>query len=163
MIHTGIEIVRAGAASLEILEKLHGACFASGWDMVAFARLMAMPGATGTLALTAAAAETEAEALPVGFLLGREAAGEAEIISFGVLPEFRGRGIGGALLQEYISRMRERGVAALFLETATDNDAAISLYKRLGFASVGLRRGYYEAAPGAAAGASDALIMRRNI
>jgi len=160
MIHTGIEIVRAGAASLEILEHLHGTCFAVGWDMVAFARLLAMPGATGTLALGASG---EAAALPVGFLLGREAAGEAEIISIGVLPEFRGRGVGGALLQEYISRMRERAVSELFLETATDNDAAISLYKRLGFASVGLRRGYYEAAPGAAAGAADALIMRRNL
>lgn len=154
MIHTGIEIVRAGAASLEILEYLHGACFASGWDIVAFARLLAMPGATGTLALTDAAQ-------PAGFLLGREAAGEAEIISIGVVPEFRARGIGGALLQEYISRMHERAVSELFLETAMDNDAAISLYKRLGFASVGLRRGYYEATPGAPA--TDALIMRRNL
>lgn len=160
MIWGGAEIVRAGAASLEILEALHGACFAAGWDAIAIARLLAMPGATGTIAVVREQAEKDA--IPAGFLLGREAGGEAEIISTGVLPGFRGRGIGGALVTEFTSRMQQRGATAVFLEVAVDNEAALSLYKRLGFVTVGLRKAYYEPAS-ETAGATDALVMRRNL
>ncbi len=162
MIWGGVDIVRAGAASLEILEYLHAACFAVGWDAVAIARLLAMPGATGTLAVLSAQAGRDAT--PAGFLLGREAGGEAEIISTGVLPDFRGRGIGGALVSEFTTRMQQRGAEAVFLEVAVDNDAALSLYKRLGFVPVGLRKAYYEPEPdNRTASATDALVMRRNL
>lgn len=160
MIWGGVDIVRAGAASLEILEALHGACFAKGWDAVAIARLLAMPGATGTLAVLRAQAQKAAT--PAGFLMGREAGGEAEIISTGVLPDFRGRGIGGELVAEFTRRMQQRGATAVFLEVAVDNNAALSLYKRLGFVTVGLRKAYYEPAH-ETAGATDALVMRHNL
>lgn len=160
MIWGGAEIVRAGAASLEVLEALHGACFSRGWDQMEMARLLAMPGASGTLIL---ADRRDSEgATPSGFLLGREVAGEAEILSIGVLPTMRQRGLGGALLSEYIARMREHGVTALFLEVATHNEAAISLYKRQGFIAAGLRKAYYAPEQGQPA-ATDALIMRRNL
>lgn len=162
MIWGGADIIRAGVASLEILEALHGACFAKGWDAVAIARLLAMPGATGTIAVLPTQAENAAT--PAGFLMGREAGGEAEIISTGVLPDFRTRGIGGALVSEFTGRMQQRGANAVFLEVAVDNDAALSVYKRLGFAAVGLRKAYYEPTPdNTAAGATDALVMRRNL
>lgn len=162
MIWGGADIVRAGAAALEILQSLHGACFAIGWDALAIARLLAMPGATGTLAVVRP--EAEQDATPTGFLLGREAGGEAEIISTGVLPGFRGRGIGGALVSEFVTRMQQRGIEAVFLEVAVDNDAALSLYKRLGFVPVGLRKAYYEPAPDSSkAGPTDAIVMRRNL
>ncbi len=162
MIWGGVEIIRAGAASLEVLEALHRASFAAGWDALAIARLLAMPGATATLAIVSA--QDGKEAAPAGFLLGCEAGGEAEIISTGVLPEMRGRGVGGALVAEFSARMQARGATALFLEVAVDNAAALSLYKRLGFVSVGLRKAYYAPQPGAAnAPPTDALVMRRNL
>ena len=162
MIWGGVEIVRAGAASLEILEILHAECFAVGWDAVSIAKMLAMPGATGTLAVVSA--EAERDAAPAGFLLGREAGGEAEIISTGVIPAMRSRGIGGALVSEFTSRMRERGVHAVFLEVAVDNAPALSLYKRLGFATVGLRKSYYEpAGDKSSAEPTDALVMRCNL
>ncbi|MEQ1889041.1 MAG: GNAT family N-acetyltransferase [Alphaproteobacteria bacterium] len=162
MIRHGIDIIRAGAASLEILQALHGACFAAGWDAMAFARLLAMPGSTGTIA--AKRAPLQEDATPAGFLLGSEAGGEAEIISTGVLPEMRGRGIGGALVAEFTSRMQQRGANAVFLEVAVDNAAALSLYKRLGFVTVGLRKAYYAPEAGVPDGrAIDALVMRRNL
>lgn len=161
MIGCCADIVRAGAATLEILEMLHAGCFAAGWDAMAIARLLAMPGATGTLAVLNAQSGGQA-GIPVGFLLGREAAGEAEIISTGVLPEFRARGIGGALVSEFASRMRQRGVEVLFLEVAVDNSPALSVYKRLGFVSAGLRKAYYAPQPGSTT-ATDALVMRLNL
>jgi len=159
MIGGGVEIVRAGAAALEIFEALHGACFAAGWDAMAIARLLALPGATGTLALIT---PKDADTIPAGFLLGSEAGGEAEILSIGVLPDFRARGIGGALVADFAARMRQRGATALFLEVSVNNTTAISLYKRQGFTNVGLRKAYYAPEPGAAS-ASDALVMRRNL
>ncbi len=41
MIWGGANIIRAGAASLEVLEALHGACFSRGWDQVEMARVLA--------------------------------------------------------------------------------------------------------------------------
>lgn len=162
MIWGGVDILRAGAASLEILETLHAECFAVGWDAVSIAKMLAMPGATGTLAVISTGAEREAT--PAGFLLGREAGGEAEIISTGVVPALRGRGIGGALVSEFTSRMRQRGVHVVFLEVAVDNEPALSLYKRIGFAPVGLRKSYYEPARDkSSAGPTDALVMRCNL
>lgn len=162
MIWGGVEIIRAGAASLEILEMLHAACFAAGWDALTMAKMLAMPGATGTLAILSA--QTGQDPTPAGFLLGREAGGEAEIISTGVLPALRGRGIGGALVSEFTARVQSRGAQAVFLEVAVNNDAALSLYKRLGFTPVGLRKAYYEPPrDDPAATATDALVMRCNI
>jgi ribosomal protein S18 acetylase RimI-like enzyme len=40
---------------------------------------------------------------------------------------------------------RQRGLAQLLLEVRHSNQAAQRLYTRLGFAQVGLRRGYYPA------------------
>lgn len=161
MIWGGIDIIRAGAATLNVLEALHGGCFAVGWDVIAMARLLAMPGASGTLALSTIEANDTSQ--PVGFLLGREAGGEAEIISTGVLPLWRGRGIGSALVSEFILRSQERGAAAIFLEVAVNNQAALSVYKRLGFSTVGLRKGYYASDPAQGGAPADALVMRRNL
>lgn len=152
MIWGGISLSRAGAASLFVLEALHGACFPVGWGAVEMARLLAMPGASG---LIAAHKQADATETPVGFLLGRAAADEAEIISVGVLPQMRAHGIGGALLDEYIRQMAARGVTAVFLEVAVDNASALSLYRRQGFTMQGLRKAYYGAT------AADAYVMRR--
>lgn len=152
MIWGNISLSRAGAASLFLLEALHGACFPVGWGAVEMARLLAMPGAFGLIATRRQADDTE---MPVGFLLGRAAADEAEIISIGVLPEMRAHGIGGALMDEFIRQMAARGVTAIFLEVAADNAPALSLYRHQGFTMEGLRKAYY------AATSADAYIMRR--
>ena len=56
---------------------------------------------------------------------------------FGVLPEFRNRGYGSAILKWLIKRGKRRNES--YLTTYTEkgvNDAAISLYKKLGFAVI---------------------------
>jgi len=50
-----------------------------------------------------------------------------------VLPEFQGRGIGTALLEEIESRIKERGFPAARLDTHARNLGAIRLYKRQGY------------------------------
>lgn len=91
-----------------------------------------------------------------GFLIGRAIAGEAEVITLAVDPAARRRGIGRALVQEFLASARQKRADSAFLEVAADNAAAIALYRACGFAQTGLRRAYYRTADGRAL---DALVL----
>ena len=97
-----------------------------------------------------------------GALLGwagvRVVADEAEILTVGVVPAARRRGIapraaGGPARR----RGRGRGARDVYLEVRIDNDAARSLYASEGFAELGVRRGYYDH------GRVDAVVMHRRV
>jgi L-amino acid N-acyltransferase YncA len=62
--------------------------------------------------------------------------------------DWRGRGVGSALLREAISRAREAGLHKLCLEVFAHNTAGIALYRRCGFAEEGRRAGQYRRASG---------------
>jgi ribosomal protein S18 acetylase RimI-like enzyme len=55
------------------------------------------------------------------------------IQNLGVMPAYRGRGIGSALLLQALHGFRRAGLARAFLEVTAQNGAAIRLYRRLGF------------------------------
>jgi ribosomal-protein-alanine N-acetyltransferase len=93
----------------------------------------------------------------VGFVLVRSVAGEAEILTLAVDPGHRRRGIARILMETAMRRLYRDRVEALFLEVDAGNVAAVALYRRLKFAVVGERRGYY--AHGSRPGAT-ALVMR---
>lgn len=58
-----------------------------------------------------------------------------------VLPEFRGRGVGAALVDEAISHARRLGIVRqIVLSVTANNLVARSLYKSRGFESFGLER-----------------------
>ena len=97
---------------------------------------------------------------PVGFVLARTAGDEAEILSIGVAPPARRRGVGRRLMHDVIARLPAYGAAALFLEVDEGNEPALALYERLGFRQVGRREAYYRA-PGAAPAA--ALVLRLDL
>jgi ribosomal protein S18 acetylase RimI-like enzyme len=61
------------------------------------------------------------------------AARVGEIESVGVLPEFRNRGIGTALMDRLEAELRADGVQDLMLGVLAGNDAAIRLYERRGY------------------------------
>jgi len=66
------------------------------------------------------------------------------LVSIAVLREYRGRGIGSALLQETIDVLRSRyDVESVFLEVRVSNRPAISLYKKFGFQIVRRIPHYY--------------------
>lgn len=93
-----------------------------------------------------------------GFILIRVAADEAEILTLAVRPQARRRGLGRRLVARAFEAARVQGAAAIFLEVADDNDAAIGLYRSLGFAETGRRRNYYRRGPSRM---QDALILSR--
>jgi ribosomal-protein-alanine N-acetyltransferase len=97
----------------------------------------------------------------VGALTGwagvRVVADEAEVLTIGVVPSARRRGIALLLLGDLLVEAKRRGAAAIYLEVRVDNEAARKLYEREGFSKVGVRRGYYEG------GRVDAVVMRREL
>ena len=55
------------------------------------------------------------------------------VCDLAVLPDFQGRGIGTALLDEVATRARTRDCAKITLEVHDSNDGAKRLYRRFGF------------------------------
>ncbi len=129
----------------------HARAFPAPWGAAEFENLL---GATGVFGFV-----IESEQ-PAGMILCRLVAGEAEVLTLAVAPEFRGRGLARALMAAALGVARQRGAAEAFLEVAVDNAAAIGLYRALGFSQSGLRRAYYDRGP---AGRVDALVMRLDL
>ncbi|HWF13105.1 MAG TPA: ribosomal protein S18-alanine N-acetyltransferase [Candidatus Acidoferrales bacterium] len=79
----------------------------------------------------------------VGFLAGRPAADEFEILNLAVGTEFRRKGIASQLIQTAIDTARSARVANIFLEVRASNEAGIALYRSLDFQPCGQRKNYY--------------------
>lgn len=130
----------------EVLAALHRLCFPDDpWDATTFGTLLASPVVFGVLlSLPVPATDGPGTVLePAGFALARVVAGEAEILTLGVRPEARRRGLGRRLLDAALAQAARRGADQVFLEVAEDNAEARALYSRAGFTVVGRRPGYY--------------------
>ena len=79
----------------------------------------------------------------VGFLIGRIAADEFEILNMAVYRAHRRSGIGSRLLESALEFSRTVGSARAYLEVRASNGPALALYKRHGFTECGRRAGYY--------------------
>jgi ribosomal protein S18 acetylase RimI-like enzyme len=69
---------------------------------------------------------------------------QGAIQNIGICPEFRGLGLGRALLLKALSGFRQAGLLRVYLEVSAANSAAVKLYQSVGFEVVGTR--YREAA-----------------
>lgn len=78
---------------------------------------------------------------------------EGHITNIAVHPEFRGIGVGSALLERLIKVAISKGITKMTLEVRKSNIGAQKLYSKYGFISGGLRKAYY------ADNNEDALIM----
>ncbi len=78
---------------------------------------------------------------------------EAHIVAIGVRGEYRGLGLGEALMIAAIEQAIEREARVVTLEVRVSNHVAQNLYKKYGFTARGTRKGYYSD------NREDALIM----
>ncbi|MEM1509032.1 MAG: ribosomal protein S18-alanine N-acetyltransferase [Thermofilaceae archaeon] len=86
----------------------------------------------------------EYEGAVVGYVIGTlEARGEGHVVSIGVHPNYRRKGVATALLNEVINRFNARGVRIVKLEVRVSNFPAINLYRKLGFEITGIVEKYY--------------------
>lgn len=80
---------------------------------------------------------------------------EAEIIRIASDKDYKRLGIAQSQFENLFNYCRNNGLEKIFLEVASRNSSAISLYKKNGFTQTGLRRNYY--------GDDDALLMEKNL
>ena len=73
--------------------------------------------------------------LPVGFIVSDE----GWVTQMGVIPAWRGRGVGVGLLAAALGRFQAAGLTEAHLDVNINNRVAARLYARLGFAPVGRR------------------------
>lgn len=133
--------------------RLHVDDFVHSWSDGEIHSLLSKPGVFGFVARQAGKRDSP----PVGFVLARMAADEAEILTIAVDRRWRRRGIGRQLMDAVLRHLHAEGIVSLFLEVSENNVAALSLYRRLGFMPVGQRPGYYEV-PGYER--ENAIVMR---
>jgi [ribosomal protein S18]-alanine N-acetyltransferase len=74
---------------------------------------------------------------------GRMGSISGRIYSLAVDSACRGQKIGQKLLREMVEQLSRRGVKRVYLEVEQTNLAAIRLYERNGFRSIGLLEDYY--------------------
>jgi ribosomal-protein-alanine N-acetyltransferase len=79
----------------------------------------------------------------VGFLLAWHVADELHVLNVITRVDRRRRGIGRALMETALSYARHHRVKHVVLEARRSNEAAVALYRALGFFVTGLRPRYY--------------------
>lgn len=136
----GLNVRQAGPFDAGVLAGLHRDCFARAWDEAAMMQFAALPE---TLCLIGTLAP-HASSVTGGLLIARKAGDEADILTFGVVPSCRNKGLGRALLAAATERLRASGTKRLFLEVEEGNEAALRLYRSFGGEPVGRREGYYD-------------------
>jgi ribosomal-protein-alanine N-acetyltransferase len=97
----------------------------------------------------------EEDGLLIGWAGLATVGGQGDVLTIGVRPESQGRGVGTRLLAALLDEATVRGCGEVFLEVRADNDRARRLYERFGFASVGIRKRYYQPS------GVDAIVMVR--
>lgn len=78
---------------------------------------------------------------------------EGHITNIAVREDARGRGFGEKITRALIQLAADNGIVSLTLEVRESNLVARSLYLKLGFADVGIRKGYYDSP------CEDAMLM----
>ena len=139
-----VSVRTVGPFDLGRLSRLHKGCFEEAWSRSDLAHLLAMPGGFGLIARLFEGGLAGFDAMRgVGFSLCRVVRDESELLSIGVGPAYRRRGVAGYLLRASMERAHTIGARQMFLEVAVDNLPAQQLYLEHGFEQVGTRPDYY--------------------
>jgi len=90
----------------------------------------------------------------LGYCIVSVAVGEVHILNISVDPAEQNQGIGRKMLEYVIENSRGKA-QTVFLEVRPSNTVAISLYKKIGFNEIGIRKGYYPEENGR----EDAIVL----
>lgn len=152
----GVVVQDADVSDMRAVAAMHAASFSRGWSAHEIERLAARPGTS----IYIARSEGGGREAPLGFvILSRDGAGpeaEAEIVSVGVPPRARRKGVGEQLMRHAVRECQTDRLGRLVLEVDETNRGAVALYRRLGFREVGARESYYRKGDGPPA---RALVM----
>lgn len=79
---------------------------------------------------------------------------EGDITNVAVSPAHRKKGYGEAIVSKAVELAKEKQLEMILLEVRVSNVPAISLYKKMGFEEIGMRKNFYEHP------VEDAIIMK---
>ena len=139
-----VDMKREHVSQVSALEQL---CFSHPWSENSVAAELDNPLSLWIVAL-------EGDAV-VGYVGSQTVLGEADMMNLAVVPLYRRKGVGAALVSCLIQRLKAAEVYSLTLEVRASNDGAKSLYHKLGFEQIGRRPNYYSGPK------EDALILRK--
>ena len=151
-----LQVASGGSSDLDsVIQVMNSAFderFGEAWTRSQCAGILPMPGVKLAVARFG-------DGRSVGFALYRTIGDEAELLLLAVSPEFRRRGIGRMLLDQFIDHARDRGVSRVHLEVREGNPA-VMMYRSAGFSLAGRRPKYYH---GRFGGDYDALTLSRDV
>lgn len=139
------KIVPFNAELIGGVENIEKSCFSAPWTRCGLESELSNQTARFFVALENGEA--------IGYIGVHFILDEGYIANLAVLREHRGRGAAAALIGEIIKNAKEEKLAFVSLEVRKSNFAAISLYEKSGFESVGIRKNFYSDP------IEDALIM----
>ena len=127
-------------ADFEALYKIDQACYepAIAYSRRELRNYLRFPGSDCIVA-----EKTEKSAKPVGFIVTAHREDWGYIITIDVLVRYRRDGVGTMLLTAAEGRLAAAGVREMWLETATDNAAAIAFWQKHGYRNRGVKKRYY--------------------
>lgn len=128
-----IEISECSFESVKAIADIEKACFSVPWSENAIKESLE----AGTHFYSA---QTEKDI--VGYMGISKICDEGYVTNIAVLPEYRRKGIAKKLI-EYVIDFFKNDLRFISLEVRVSNSAAISLYNKLGFKQVGLRKQFY--------------------
>jgi ribosomal-protein-alanine N-acetyltransferase len=145
----GFRIRRMREADLPRVMVIEDACFSTPWKEATFRSLMKRSDTDLFVA--------ELDDDVAGYAACWTVIDQSELGNVAVSPRARGLGMGGALVDTVVERVKERGAHEVFLEVRESNQVAQGIYRDRGFIVVGRRRSYY------AQPTEDALVMRLRV
>lgn len=151
-----IIILPVEKSDLAVLSKIHHSSFNHGWSDGDIEKMVSNQNYDSFVAHPPKTKKSK----PLGFVLARRIADEAEIITIAISPDARRKGIASQLMRSVIRKLQYDRTSKLFLEVDEANSAAVAMYKALGFVQVGKREGYYSSKKQDAAKKSTALVMQ---
>ena len=94
---------------------------------------------------------------PLAYVGMTYAADEGSITNVATHPDARRQGLGRAVVSALLAHAPALGLTDIYLEVRVSNEAAIALYRSLGFEEIGRRRHFYRQPT------EDALLMKATV
>lgn len=140
-----------GREHAKALADIHGRCFAKGWSHLEFESFFERKGVFSAIA-------HHKDHAGVGFVLCWLIEDQCDLLSMGVLADYRRDGVGLMLLNYALENAALLGAKYMVLEVNVNNTAAQMLYESHGFEKFSVRKDYYSNPDGTRA---DAICMRK--
>jgi [ribosomal protein S18]-alanine N-acetyltransferase len=126
---------------IETIVEIESESFAQPWNRQAIMDELACPEAAQSVAK--AFSQPQARTAVIAYIFVRFLTDEMHIMKIAVDSHWRSRGTGSALLRSMLTEGKRRGADKVLLEVRPSNFAAIRLYEKSGFQTIGIRPNYY--------------------